>query len=242
MSNEVFISYSSHDSDVANQICAAVEESGTLCWIAPRDVMPGESYGEALIDAINSCRVMVLVLSPNSNHSPQVVREVERAVSKGIPIIPFRIAEVRLGKSLEYFLSSSQWLDAFGDQQLERRVPQLVEAVNEILRRVYDGKTLRMGPLAAPPKSRSILRRGAPADDHVEAEEVIEAELVARRPTHAPPPFDRRSGVDRRRSVDRRREGNRPTNSLAVAGLTTSILGMFTCGTFSPIGFLLSLI
>ena len=63
MSNEVFISYSSHDSDVANQICAAVEESGTLCWIAPRDVMPGESYGEALIDAINSCRVMVLVLS-----------------------------------------------------------------------------------------------------------------------------------------------------------------------------------
>jgi hypothetical protein len=56
---------------------------------------------------------MVLVFSSSSNDSQQVRREVERAVHKQLKILPFRIENVMPSKSLEYFLSSQHWMDAF---------------------------------------------------------------------------------------------------------------------------------
>jgi hypothetical protein len=49
---------------------------------------------------------MVLVFSAASNDSPQVRRDVERAVHKNVIILPFRIEEVMPSKSLEFFLST----------------------------------------------------------------------------------------------------------------------------------------
>ena len=43
----------------------------------------------------------------------QVRREVGRAVHKGLIVLPFRVEDVLPIKSLEYFLSSQHWLDAF---------------------------------------------------------------------------------------------------------------------------------
>jgi hypothetical protein len=42
-----------------------------------------------------------------------VRREVERAVHKNVSILPFRVEGVLPPKSLEYFLSSQHWMDAF---------------------------------------------------------------------------------------------------------------------------------
>ena len=60
-----------------------------------------------------SARIMVLIFSSHSNVSPQVRREVERAVHKQVPVLPFRIEDVLPSRSLEYFLSAQHWLDAF---------------------------------------------------------------------------------------------------------------------------------
>src|SRR5205823_14332150 len=60
---------------IADAVCAALEAERIRCWIAPRDVLPGVPYGEALIEAINESRVMLLVFSSHSNESPQVMRE-----------------------------------------------------------------------------------------------------------------------------------------------------------------------
>jgi hypothetical protein len=56
---------------------------------------------------------MVLVFSASANASAQVRREVERAVHKGVSILPVRIEDVLPSRSLEYFLSTQHWLDAF---------------------------------------------------------------------------------------------------------------------------------
>ena len=44
---------------------------------------PGADWGESIIDAIESSRIMILIFSQNANVSPQIKREVERAVNKG---------------------------------------------------------------------------------------------------------------------------------------------------------------
>ena len=113
MANDVFISYSQPDRDSAYELVEQLEAGGVGCWIAPRDIAPGADWAAAIIEAISNARIMVLVFSASSNASPQVRREVERAVHKQVRILPFRIENVLPSQSLEYFLSAAHWLDAF---------------------------------------------------------------------------------------------------------------------------------
>lgn len=132
MEHDVFIAHSSLDKPTADAICDVLEREKVRCWIAPRDVLPGTIWGESIIEALDASSVMVIVFSASSNVSPQVVREVERAVSKGIPIIPSRIDDVRMTKSMEYFLSTPHWLDAL-TAPMELHLAKLAAAVKSIL-------------------------------------------------------------------------------------------------------------
>jgi TIR domain len=113
MSAEVFVSYSQPDRECAFELTECIESGGKQVWIAPRDISPCADWAEEIVAAISAVRVMVLVFSAHSNDSPQVRREVERAVHKRVPILPFRIQDALPCGSLEYFLSSQHWLDAF---------------------------------------------------------------------------------------------------------------------------------
>jgi len=77
---------------------------------------------------------MVLIFSRNADASPQIKREVERAVNKGVYIIPFRVDDIPPTKSLEYFISTSQWMDAFSPP-LERHLDNLAKTVKAVLKR-----------------------------------------------------------------------------------------------------------
>jgi TolB-like protein len=107
----LFISYASHDADVALKVCLALEAGGFPCWMAPRDMKAGARYADAIVRAINEARALVLVLSGNAVASSHVGREVERAASKHKQIIAFRVDAAALNPALEYFLSESQWID-----------------------------------------------------------------------------------------------------------------------------------
>src|ERR1700692_4605264 len=85
-------------------------------------------YADAIVNAINACPVLVLVLSKHSVDSAHVLREVERASSKRRPIIAFRIDTTPLPPGLEYFLSASQWIDASA-ASADRLFPKLIEAI-----------------------------------------------------------------------------------------------------------------
>lgn len=139
---DVFISYSSKDRTVANMVCALLEERGHRCWIAPRDIIPGTEWGEAIITALKEARVFVLVFSQHANTSPQILREVERAVHLGLPIIPFRIEDVVPERSLEYFMSVPHWLDALSPP-VEDHIARLGDVVSQLVSGVADAREYR---------------------------------------------------------------------------------------------------
>ena len=139
MAHDVFISYSAKDKATADAVCATLEGRGIRCWIAPRDILPGIDWGEAIIEAIHASRVMILGFSSNANDSNQIKREVERAVSKGLPIIPLRIENVAPVRSLEYFIGPVHWLDALAPP-LETHLQSLGETVRLRLARLNKGK------------------------------------------------------------------------------------------------------
>ncbi len=130
--HDVFISHSTKDKSVADAACAVLEARGFRCWIAPRDIRPGMEWAEAVVEGIGGAKVMALIFSQNANQSTQVRLEVERAVHKGVVIIPVRIEDVLPQKALELFISSSHWLDAF-TPTLERHLETLVATVGGIV-------------------------------------------------------------------------------------------------------------
>ena len=128
---DIFVSYASQDRDVAFRIVGFLEEQGISCWVAPRDVPPGVEYGQAIISGIEQSQALVLILSDQSNDSMFVRKEVERAVSKTKPVLPVRIREVTPSGSLEFFISSAQWVDAW-KSPMEQHLLPLVGAIKAL--------------------------------------------------------------------------------------------------------------
>jgi hypothetical protein len=128
MAHDVFISYSSRDKSAADAACHFLEADGIRCWIAPRDIPPGQSWKPHIVQAIRDARVMVLIFSGQANRSPQVKREVDIAFESGHPIVPFRIEDVQMDDEMYYCLAAAHWLDALSDP-LENHLDRLLHAV-----------------------------------------------------------------------------------------------------------------
>ena len=135
MNFDAFISYASKDKPTADAVCAALEDAQIRCWIAPRDILPGSDWSASIIDALDQCRVMILIFSGNANDSPQIRNELVHAVHRGVPVIPVRIEDIPPGKSLAYFMSGVHWLDALSPP-LEAHLKRLAESVRTMLQLV----------------------------------------------------------------------------------------------------------
>lgn len=143
MEIDCFISYASEDRVTANAICAVLEDRRVRCWYAPRDITPGLEYGEAILHGIEKCKVLVLVLSTASNESIHVRKEVERAVSKGKYILPFRIEDIQPSSALEYALGNTHWLDAF-TVPVEESISKLATSISILIERQFgETKTIQ---------------------------------------------------------------------------------------------------
>lgn len=132
MAHDAFISYSHVDKTTADAACATLEKAGIRCWIAPRDITPGAEWGAAIVNAIDHCRVIVVIFSSSANGSPQIRREVERAINAGVPVVPVRIEDVVPTESLAYFMSTVHWLDAI-TPPLEAHLQRLAESIKGLL-------------------------------------------------------------------------------------------------------------
>jgi TIR domain len=160
MAHDVFISYSSKDKPTADAVCATLEANAIRCWIAPRDVLPGMEWGAAIVDAIHHSQVMVMVFSSRANDSKHIKREVERAVNRGVVIIPFRIEEVVPSASLEYFIGNVHWLDAL-TTPLEQHLQALADKVRLLLLQI------RKGPEPRPDVAPNVRDEVTELLDHV---------------------------------------------------------------------------
>lgn len=132
VAKDVFISYSTRDKAIAGKLCMILEELGLDCWIGPRDIAPGAEFDVAILDGIDQCQAMVVVLSVEANISVFVKNEVNRAFSRGKPIFTFRVEDIKPAKALEFYLARHQWTDGF-PPPVEERIARIARALLELL-------------------------------------------------------------------------------------------------------------
>jgi hypothetical protein len=132
MAHDVFISHSAKDKPVADAMCATLERAGLRCWIAPRDILPSQTWAAAIHAAVHGSRAFVLVFSAESNGSKQVLREVDQAVKAEVPILPFRIDASAAAPEIDYYVGSAHWLDAL-TAPLEAHLDRLARTLHDLL-------------------------------------------------------------------------------------------------------------
>jgi hypothetical protein len=132
MSAKVFISHASNDGNTAQAICSALESRGLQCWIASRDVGPGENFMESIVHAIGAAKVIVLVFSESANNSDEIKKEIVLAGNANVTVIPVRVEDVVPTGAFAYQLATRQWIDLFDnwETQLERLTARVGEIVS----------------------------------------------------------------------------------------------------------------
>jgi hypothetical protein len=99
-----FFSYSRSDSDFALRLACDLKAAGASVWLDQLDINPGERWDRAVEDALTRCPRMLIILSPASVDSTNVMDEVSFALEEQkavIPIIyqdcqvPFRLRRVQ---------------------------------------------------------------------------------------------------------------------------------------------------
>lgn len=132
MAHDAFISYATEDKNTAEAVCHALEARRIRCWIAPRDVSRPGAYGETILEAIESSRVMVLVLSVHSDRSHNVLHEVVSALDNGVVVVPFRLQRDVPTGDLKFHLAGIHWLDAL-KPPMEEHLCRLADLVQSCL-------------------------------------------------------------------------------------------------------------
>lgn len=105
---DIFISYSSKDREKAEQLTELLSSAGLSVWIDKQGIGPATSWSGEIVDAIDHCKALVVLLSENSVTSKNVVQEVALAFEKNKKILPLDLEPVALTRDLQYHLAGIQ--------------------------------------------------------------------------------------------------------------------------------------
>ncbi|WP_102264421.1 toll/interleukin-1 receptor domain-containing protein [Mesobacillus jeotgali] len=127
--HEVYISYSSEDSAIAQSISLYLENNQIKCWKSPDDM----GVGEVNKSAIENSNVFIVLISNHSIHSEHVKNEIQLAVNKNLSLLPVRLEEVTLPEEIKFYLHHFQLFNALDEtnnvyEQLVKGVKNLVSS------------------------------------------------------------------------------------------------------------------
>lgn len=166
--SHLFVCFSSKDEAVAREVVEALEASGLQCWISLRDVLPGQNYQEAIVQALESASGIVFLFSEHSNKSQEIRKELSIGGSINVPVFPLRLSPIAASGALRYELAIRQWIDIFPHRQ--HALARLAQTIKDTIDRPETGEA--QAPLNRPPAAaagsptapkRSPSKKPAPA-------------------------------------------------------------------------------
>lgn len=134
--HDIFISYEHQSKSIADNIVNVLENKKIRCWYAPRDVIG--DYATSICDAIENCKIFILILNANSSNSNHCLNEVEMAYKANIDddsniiIMPFRVDNNDLNRAMEYYVKRLHWIDAT-NRSLSLAIEELYLKIASIL-------------------------------------------------------------------------------------------------------------
>ena len=125
---QVFISYSTKNTDYAFQLRDGLEKAGIRCWIAPDCIPAGSCYLEEIPLALSSAPIFALILTPEAENSKWVPKELEVAIDTQCSLIPIQMEDYKMGLRVRFALAAEQIFPAW-----QYPIEEAVEKVTSII-------------------------------------------------------------------------------------------------------------
>ena len=129
---QVFISYSSTDSEKAKEFVHRLEGAGVSCWISQRDIPPGADFALEIQKAITNCEYYVILLSKAAQDSPYVMLELHQAFNQKKEIIPVLLENFDLNEKASFYLGAYNIVDA--TKEFDGAVKKIIKTLSSNLR------------------------------------------------------------------------------------------------------------
>ena len=135
---DVFISYSREDKDKVLELAARLRDAGVSIWIDQGGIDGAALWGEAIVNALESAKVLLLMVSESAARSHNVAKEVVLTSERKGNILPILLEPTIIPPSLKYPLAGIQQIEYFQGSE--------DEALKAILRSLQN-----LGVSIAPP-------------------------------------------------------------------------------------------
>ncbi|MBN1554368.1 MAG: toll/interleukin-1 receptor domain-containing protein [Phycisphaerae bacterium] len=119
---DVFFCYHQDDARAAEHWAEQLKAAGISVWLDPRNE-EGTVWTREIVQAIEECSVMIVLLSRGSVHSHNVVKEVSLASERGKSILPVKLEPVEIPSTMQYQLGGLTAVELFeapGAPKIER--------------------------------------------------------------------------------------------------------------------------
>ena len=119
---DVFISYSREDKDRVLDLVAKLRTAGVSVWIDQSGIDGAALWGEAIVNALERAKVLLLMVTESAGRSHNVAKEVMLTSERKGHILPVLLEQITIPPSLRYPLAGIQHIDYFQgdpDQMLE---------------------------------------------------------------------------------------------------------------------------
>lgn len=126
----VYLCYAPHDTNAARACALIFESHGTPCWFTDRDMTSDRVWPQCVIEAIESSKFFVLLLSHRALVSADIIPEINKARAAGRTILVLRAKDTQKNRELEALLETAYELpveDPPNDEDLEVAWQKLVE-------------------------------------------------------------------------------------------------------------------
>jgi CHASE2 domain-containing sensor protein len=111
--SEVFISYSRKDTDKVVSLVKQLQASGVSVWMDKTGIDGARLWGQKIVEAIEECKVLLLMASSRSFDSDNVLKEVTLASECKKHILPLYLEPVKIPKTIKYQLVGIQHIELF---------------------------------------------------------------------------------------------------------------------------------
>ena len=150
---DVFISYSRDDTERVLDLANRLRAAGVSIWIDQGGIDGAALWGEAIVNAIDNAKVLLLMVSESAVRSHNVAKEVVLTSERKGHILPVMLEPTVIPPSLKYPLAGIQQIDFFlGD--LEQNVQSILRSLQRV--------GVRLAPVATTVAGEQEPARGAP--------------------------------------------------------------------------------
>jgi TolB-like protein len=138
MTTDIFISYSRQDSVHALALADTLRGTDAQVWMDTSSLTAAETWSAEIVSAIRSCHTLIVLLSPASVASKNVMKEVGLASEREKRIVPIILEECELGDAMEYALAGLQRVKLSDTEAMGRVYGKLGGAAVELPKPLID--------------------------------------------------------------------------------------------------------